>query len=526
MKKSSYENLIAAISDHAMQKGSDTAFTFNVDPPCSYQRLQLRLTQIAGMLIAKNLRFKDRVIIAIPNSTEFFFAFFGVIKAGGVAVPISPASNEARIGKLAELCDASYLLTSEKHLVKLGKLNSQQHQKPVRCLKVEDSTNIDSHFDYPDIQADEIAMMQFTSGSTGDPKCVQITHKGLMTNMIQMIEGMEISDNDTFVSCLPVYHDMGLILMTMVPILLGRPFYLLPTGIRYLNAWLKTIETKKGTFTAAPDFMYRFALKFIKEPDKIDLSTLRTALNAAEPVRSKTIEDFEALFNLKNILLPAYGLAEATVGVSCWKPGSSIKADEKGHVCVGKPFAGIDVKIDYEESNSNYGEILVKSPANSLGYFRNPEATNDLFTQEGYIRTGDYGYLDKEGDLTIVGRKKNVIVQGGLSVASKEVEELVDNLPHVRRSAAIGLDRGRIEGEQIAIFAESKRHRPNNSDDKALIERKIEIVDAFYSYFGFRPGKVFVLPPKSIPMTANGKIQYGKLLESFRSGAFGDESLN
>ncbi len=522
-----FAHLVEAIEAHAMSTPEKPALTFANEPPVAYKKLQEGITKVATLLIGKNIEPQDRIIIAIPNSVEFFFAFYGVLKAGGIAVPISPASHSSRMLKFAHICDVVCILTSQKFPNSADRIEPEDLQRQscdslIKLLQVEMSVDIIPGSSFEAIDPDNVAFIQFTSGTTGDSKGVQISHSDLVMNMHQMIQGMQITPKDIFVSCLPVFHDMGLILMTMVPLLLGRHFFLLPIGLKYLKTWLTIIHNHNATFTAAPDFMYRLILVYIKDPENYALSSLRTALNAAEPVRSTTIEQFEKKFNVKNVLLPAYGLAEATVGVCCWYPGKPVKIDEKGHVSVGKAFPGITIKIgmeDVPDADEGVGEILVHSPVNTRGYYKNPEADTRLFTPDSYIRTGDMGYLDDNGDLTVVGRKKNIIIQGGINISSREVEELVDSFPFIRRTAAVGIDRGNVEGEQVHIFAEVKFSRSQWADQDFLEHQKIDMVKVFHDYFGFRPGRIILLKPHAIPMTQNGKIRYAELVEQFLSHA-------
>jgi acyl-CoA synthetase (AMP-forming)/AMP-acid ligase II len=275
---------------------------------------------------------------------------------------------------------------------------------------------------------------------------------------------------------------------------------------------LETIQARKATFTAAPDFAYRLILNRVQE-NEYDLSSLRVALNAAEPVRASTIREFENRFSLKNVMTAGYGLAEATVGVSMSKPGENPNVDDRGIVSVGKPFPNVEVKIVD-------GEIFIKSTANCKGYFNNPSETKKLF-QEDFIASGDLGYVDDAGNLYITGRKKNTIKHLGQTFAAQELEEIVDSICGVRYSAAVGIDRGRLDGEQIHLFAEIHDH----DSPKILEETTLQIVEAVHIRLGVRPARVMLLKPRAIPRTYNGKIQHVLLKEQFLSGKLKEDGL-
>jgi len=238
-------------------------------------------------------------------------------------------------------------------------------------------------------------------------------------------------------------------------------------------------------------------------------------MNAAKPVRATTIYEFEKRFGLKPVMMAGYGLAEATVGVSMSEPGRHPKVDARGIVSVGKPFTGVEIKIvdeDQMQETRHIGEIFINSTANCKGYYDNPQETKKLF-RDGFIVSGDLGYLDEQGDLYITGRKKNTIKYLGQTIAAQELEEIADMIPGVRFSAAVGIDRGRIEGEQVYLFAEIR----HTSSTEIWEEMTLQMVEAIHSHLGIRPARIVLLKPHAIPRTYNGKIQHLLLKEQFLS---------
>ncbi len=486
----------------------------------TFGRLWRDIDGVASTLIERGLEPGDRVVLVFPNGLDFFAAFFGVQRAGGVAVPIFPDSGFERVTDIASHCGAAAVMTSallpedkRNRIAGLGAATGLTVLSPADCS----ATPTTADLPVPDPR--QLAYLQYTSGSTGNPKGVELTHGDLVTNIHQMISGFEITDDDVFVSWLPVSHDMGLILMTLTPLLLAARMVLMPTSVGSIRRWMTAIAEHRGTFTAAPDFAYRIALRTAPKTGALDLGCLRVALNAAEPVRAGTVTAFESRFGLDPTIVPAYGLAEATVGVAGRRPGAPIKIDGRGLVSVGKPFPGVELEIHGDGGlveRGGIGEIVVRSPAATSGYFRNPEATAELLDAEGGIRTGDMGYLDDDGELTIVGRKKSIIIQAGRTIAPQEIEETVDELDFVRRSAAVGIDRGGPEGEQAWVFVEL---RPA---DEARPERHpemvVEVVRAIRNRLGRRPGRVYLLGARTIPTTHNGKVRHLNLRDEYLAG--------
>lgn len=542
------QTLIEMLALRAQETAVSIAYTYQNEPK-TYAQLWQDINQCATYLQQLGLERHDRVVIALPNGHDFFAAFYGTQRVGGIAVPVFPGYSPARILQMVQLCGAKIVvLPSSMPLEQLNRLREQTTPLGLTLITVAESKELETSASFPEVRPDDIAFLQYTSGSTGNPKGVQLTHRNLITNVNQMIAGMEIRVDEIFVSWLPVYHDMGLILKTMVPFYLGAQTHLLSTGLGKIHRWIEAIQQHQATFTAAPDFAYRLLVRRISNPQDYDLSTLRVALNAAEPVRASTIRDFEAAFGLDRVMVAGYGLAEATVGVSMWQPNHAAKVDDRGFVSVGRPFPEVNITILQDNKPApagEIGEIAITSPANTSGYFNNAQATDALFWDgevltrrrggaEGFERafvewreanpisfepttflSGDLGYLDEDGYLYIVGRKKNMIIQAGETIYAAEVEEAVNSVTAVRYSAAVGIDEGRIEGEQVVIFAEI---REDDTSPEAFQETSIDIVQAFQERFGFRPGAVYLLQPQTIPMTYNGKLQHIKLQQLFLDG--------
>ena len=505
-----FSTLLEMLEHRASASREKTAFTFQGNST-TYGNLWDSIGQFASFLMDQGIKKQEPVVVALPNGADFFFAFYGVQRAGGTAVPLFPDSSAERIASIARSCGAKIVVLPDESPRKIELIAND-----LICASIAESQATQQQTEFPAIQPYDIAFLQYTSGSTGNPKGVILTHAHLMTNMRQMIEGMQITERDIFVSWLPVYHDMGLILMTMVPFYLGIETHLLPADLRSVRDWFKTIHASHGTFTAAPDFAYRLCLRHADSLKEYDITSLRVALNAAEPVRAATVAGFESAFGLADVVVAGYGLAEATVGVSMWTPRTKTRVDAKELVSVGHPFPNVELKI------ADDGEILIRSTANSQGYFNNPEASKELFAGGGFIHSGDLGYLDEDGNLYIVGRKKNIIKYAGETIAPQEIEETVDAIEGVRYSAAVGIDRGRAEGEQAYVFVEV---REKENILEWGYELTLQIVQAIHARLGMRPARVYLVKPRTIPKTYNGKIQHVKLRESYLSDALREDGL-
>lgn len=520
--------LVDALERQSQIAGDKTAYFFR-DIPTTFGELWDGICNFAAYLRYNGVRLGDRVILKLKNSREFFFAYYGIQRLGAVAVPVFHDSTPERIAKIANAAMARALVTPEP-------LDSEEKYDILALAEIKDFSfqdvregaafkgNVD---DVPMPRPQKLAMLQYTSGTTGDPKGVMLTHGNLLANVRQMIPKAGFTADDVFVSWLPVYHDMGLITMTMTPFYLGATLVLLPVSLKP-DAWFNAIKTYGGTMTAAPDFAYRFATKCSKKGSNYDLSSLRTALIAAEPVRLQTVEEFENKFNLPGVLKPGYGLAESSVAVTFWdRKNEPVKVDANNYVSAGSPLPGLDLAVASDHSFLGFnqvGEIVFRSPSATSGYYRNEEATRKLHFKDGFIRTGDLGYIDEEHNLFIVDRAKNVIIRAGRNISPREIEEIADTIEGVRSSAVFGIDEKRLEGEMIHLLVEINERRPGAGQLLETLPR--ELTGRVYNSLGYKPDRIIITRQKTIPRTYNGKVKYPQLRSQFLTGKLETRILN
>ena len=356
-----------------------------------------------------------------------------------------------------------------------------------------------------------------------------LSHANVTQTVAFMAKAAQLTREDVVVSWLPLYHDMGLIGCAFTPPLTATPLWLLPPDLRNPRQWLELITEVRATFTVSPDFGYRNCVRNIRDTSGIDLSSLRSALSGAEPVRTSTIGAFERHFGLKNIIAPCYGLAEATLAVAIWPFGTPLKTDPSGRfVSVGRPCRGVSVRIlpAREDADAggdpslplapmDIGEICVKSPGVMRGYYNNPEATARAIDADGWLRTGDLGFLDHAGDLYVTGRLKDLMILGGDNVVPHDIEEVVDHLAGIRYSAAVGVDSERSGTQRLHVIAEVR-------DESAVPETYhrlvTDIVKRVHETRGHRPARVHLVRGGTIPKTSSGKIQRARLAQLVRDG--------
>jgi fatty-acyl-CoA synthase len=394
-----------------------------------------------------------------------------------------------------------------------------------------------SPIDPVDTGDDDIALMQLTSGSTGSPKAVQISHANIVANADAMTTGCDFDiDTDVIVSWLPCFHDMGMTGYLTVPMYFGAELVKV-TPMDFLGdilLWPRLIGKYKGTMTAAPNFAYNLLARRLRRqanPGDFDLSSLRWALSGAEQVDPLDVEDLCAAgapFGLKpEAIIPAYGMAETTVAVSFSECGGGMVVDEvdadllavlhravpatKGHtrrlVTLGKPLHGLDLRVVDED-----GSVL---PARGVGVIevRGEPVTRGYTTVAGFIAaqndrgwydTGDIGYLTEVGDVVVCGRLKDVIIMAGRNIYPTDIERAAGRVHGVRPGCAVAvrLDAGRSR-ETFAVAVECKDFA--DEDQVRRVER--QVAHEVFAEVDVRPRNVVVLEPGTIPKTASGKLR-------------------
>ena len=535
----------------------------------TFGELYERATSMAMELRRRGLDPGQTVAIMLPTSADFFFTFAGILLAGGIPVPIYPPFRADRIAEYAtrqsnilKNAEARFLVTWHQaealakllkprvptlrevlSVEKFGDGAAARDNAPVNGRPVEHLAH--------QARGEDIAFLQYTSGSTGSPKGVILTHANLLANIRAIISGVNVQANDVAVSWLPLYHDMGLIGAWFVPLYTGIPLVVM-SPLAFLSRperWLRAIHTHRATISPAPNFAYELCVRKIPDKDLegLDLSSWRAATNGAEPVRSETLDRFAKRFAPHGFraeaLTPVYGLAEGSLAVSVPRLGAGYKVDRIDRaafqverkavpaaagdatalefVNAGKPLPSVEVRI-VDAEGRNLGERLegrlwFRGPSATSGYYKNPEATAALMRDGDWLDSGDYAYW-ADGELYITGRAKDIIIKGGRNLYPHELEEIAGRVDGVRTGCvvAFGAPDERSGTERLVIAAEVR-------DMSGASRIESEIAKAVDDAIGIPPDVVRLLAPGSIPKTSSGKLRRNDTRQLFLDGKLGQK---
>ncbi len=522
----------------------------------SFGDLRREATAVAAGLKRRGVRPGETVAIMLPTDREFFAAFHGALYAQAVPVPLYPPARASQIethlrrvaGILAN-CEARILLTFERAR-RLAHLLRPLGTRLEIIATLPEIAEAAEAWPAPPLKPSDTAFLQYTSGSTGQPKGVVLTHANLLANLNAMQRVTGVTSADCFVSWLPLYHDMGLIgacfgaLVLGFPLVLMAPFAFLSRPVR----WLRAIDRHHATITAAPNFAYELCLNKIQETELagLDLRSLRLAFNGAEAVSAQTVERFAERFApyglRREALMPVYGLAECALGLTFPPPGRGPLIDRIARerflrsgiasvappgdptplsvVSCGAALPGHLIRI-VDESGSTLpervqGRIEFQGPSATKGYFHNPQETARLFDGQ-WLDTGDLGYL-ADGELYITGRAKDIIIRGGHNIHPQELEEAVARISGVRKGGVAvfpAIDR-RSGTERIIVLVETRQERTTARSGLIASINRLAV-----DLIGLPVDEVVLAPPRTVLKTSSGKIRRTACREAYERGELG-----
>jgi acyl-CoA synthetase (AMP-forming)/AMP-acid ligase II/alkylation response protein AidB-like acyl-CoA dehydrogenase/acyl carrier protein len=520
----------------------------------TFGELRRRARAAAGRLLAlRSNNPGDAAILLYPQGIEFIVAFFGCLYAGVMAVPASIANRKRAmdiLGRIAEDAGARWILSTGTQLEHLAR--DAKQTSTLANLECVDLGEAGDRLPLPvaSVKPGAIAMLQYTSGSTGMPSGVAITHANLADNQKQMERSFEHDDDTVFVTWLPMFHDMGLGTVLMA-VWTGRPCVIMSPGVFVQNPrrWLAAISHYRGTTSLAPDFAYDLCVRRItaKEREGLDLSSWRVAVNGSEPVRSQTIERFIETFAAcgfrREAFVPAYGLAESTLyvaseGVRTAPVLKRFSKEELEHgqavlladsssstvlVSCGRPPVGSTVLIVDPDTRrecppGTIGEIWIGSASVGAGYWKKELETKYTFrasTLDGrgpFLRTGDLGFIN-EARLFVAGRHKDLIIIRGRNHSPQDIEDSVSTCHPAlvaRGCAAFSIDTE--EGERLVVVQEVGRTSLRTLDAPGVFRAIRSVISDNHA---LQTHAIVLLKPSSLPRTTSGKVRRKTCRQNF-----------
>ncbi len=522
----------------------------------SYRQLADAAAAIAAGLQRAGVVPRQSVAIMLPTSPDYFSSYFGILMAGAIPVPIYPPARASQLEDhvlrhtgILDNAQAVVLVTVPEARVVARLL--QARVPGLRQVTTPQQLAEGGGTPAPvQVRGSDIAFIQYTSGSTGNPKGVALTHANLLANIRAMVQAVQATKRDVFVSWLPLYHDMGLIGAWLAPLYVGFPLVVM-SPLAFLAKplrWLQTIHRYRGTLSAGPNFAYELCLKRIDDAAlaTLDLSSWRLAFNGAEAISPDTVRRFAERFAACGLapeaVAPVYGLAEASVGLLFPPLGRVAPIDRvqrelftREHralpaapddagalrfVACGRPLPGHAIRIvgeaGQEVSERIEGRLEFQGPSATRGYFRNPEQTAALF-HDGWLDSGDRAYA-ADGDVYITGRVKDIVIRGGRNLYPQEIEEAVGQVDGVRKGcvAVFGSPDPATGTERLVVLAEV---RSVAAQAKAMLRDSVTraVIDAI----GEPPDEIVLAPPHSVLKTSSGKVRRSACRALYEAGAVG-----
>ncbi len=521
-----------------------------------HRRLADASAALAAGLQRAGLRPRQTVAIMLPTSPEYFFTYFGILRAGGIPVPIYPPARASQLEEHVRrhtgiLANAqAVFLVSSPEVMRVARL-LQAHVEGLRAVLTPQQLAAGSAAPQAvPVRGDDIAFVQYTSGSTGAPKGVALTHANLLANIRAMAGAIAARPEDVFVSWLPLYHDMGLIGAWLGSLYVGMPLVVM-SPLAFLarpQRWLEAISRWRGTLSAGPNFAYELCLARVGAATlaTLDLSSWRLAFNGAEAVSPDTVIRFQqrmAACGLRpEAMAPVYGLAEASLGLLFPPLGRGPRIDHiardafvrehRAHpaadddatalrfVASGRPLPGHEVRIVDADGRvlpeRVEGRLEFRGPSATHGYWHNPEQTARLFDQ-GWLDSGDRAYA-ADGDLYITGRVKDIVIRAGRNLYPQEIEDAVGAVDGIRKGgvAVFGRPDAGSGTERLVVLAERDPRRGRGD-----AELREAVAGAVVDTIGEPADEIVLAPPHTVLKTSSGKVRRSACRELVEQGRVG-----
>lgn len=544
-------SLVALLARRAAEQADDRAYVFVSDrgteeAALTFRQLRETATALAARLIA-SAQPGDRAILVFPPGIEFMVAFFGCLMAGIIAVPMMmPRRNSARDSSAAILanCTPELALTTSTFALR-GDLQARFAQENIRWIEVDLTEAAGATVDLQEPAPDDIAFLQYTSGSTSEPKGVMVSHANLLANLEMIRIALGNTRQSTYVNWVPLYHDMGLILNALQALYVGATCVLMAPNafMQRPLGWLRAISHYRAEVACGPNFGFDLCVSRYRadQMDGVDLSSLRIALNGAEPVRADTIARFIETFAPHGLdsraIYPAYGMAEATLLISGGTRGgghvmrSVSRAALQAHaaeapadpgeaqlvVGCGCALTGEQIAIVNPESRQRLaadgvGEIWVSGANIVCAYWRNNAATREelnakIAGEDGrWLRTGDLGFLDHTGELFVTGRIKDLIIIRGINHYPQDIERTVQSQDSaLRQNCGAAFSVPDEHGEEDLVIVQEVERTARHSIDTGEIKGQIR--EAIADSHELSARHIALIRPGALPKTTSGKIQ-------------------
>lgn len=520
----------------------------------SYAELYNRALHLLYQLQAAGVKQGDELILLAENNEQFVDVFWAAILGGIIVVPLNAANQNTahkRVLSVFQKLDSPFIWTTatslqallgyadEQQLAALTPLLQQQALLAEQLLPDQNQAKVAT------VAPQDTAFIQFSSGSTGEPKGVVLSHHNLMSNIRSILKGSEATAADVSLSWMPLTHDMGIIGFHLSPLVLNTDVYLMSPElfVRRPNLWLDKISEKKATVSAAPNFAYQHILKYFK-PEKqghLDLSALRLIFNGAEQISAALCREFNQTlkpFGFKQtVIFPVYGLAEASLAAAFTQPTAEVQsifinrqymqlgdtirvtsaeqADSLEMVLLGTAVSDTGLIIantaGEELAELTLGHVLIRGDNVTHGYYDDPALTSETINNAGWLDTGDIGFIYQQ-QLVLTGRFKDLIIVNGQNYHAHDLEQMCEALPEIGEQKVAACTIPGNNGEALALFV----------NYKGELSEFVAIANAIRAILAKDAGieVAEVIPVSAFPKTTSGKVQRFNLSNQFIAGAY------